>query len=175
VTAPPTPNAELAYRVLDYIDANPKLWRQAVWVGERPECGTVACFAGRTVLLSGCKLDDDLIVVDGPPELIGKTVGQAADILLGINTDLLNERNHRDPYDGLLTRKELGDIVAEIFGPRPDDTAWRECAHRADYTSAAHHERECPYHLGEVDEHGITIEPVARDYDDVPPNAGSAS
>lgn len=64
-----------------------------------------------------------------------------------------------------------GRLVAEIFGPRPepvDEQAWRECAHRADYTSAAHHERECPYHRGEVDEWGTPV-------DDVPPNAGSAS
>ena len=38
------PNAELAYRVLDHIDANPQQWDQGRWIGQA-ECGTVACFA----------------------------------------------------------------------------------------------------------------------------------
>jgi len=57
--------------------------------------------------------------------------------------------------------------VSEIEAERADE-AWRECAHGADYSSAADHERNCPYHRGEVDENGLPV-------DDVPPNAGSAS
>lgn len=70
--------------------------------------------------------------------------------------------------------KRLDDERAKAVEPRHADAdadadqAWRECAHRADYASAAEHERNCAYHRGEVDEHGLPV-------DDVPPNAGSAS
>jgi hypothetical protein len=167
----PTPNAELAYAVLDHIDAHPEQWRQGEWA---------ACFAGWAVRLSGVQLDAGTDrVFDGPAELLGLEIDEAADRLLGITTELLNEREHGDPYDGLHTRESLGSVVAEIFGTRPHDVgspdgcrrcreggltaelAWRECAYRDDYSSAAHHEGECPFHNHEVD--------------DVPPNAGSAS
>lgn len=49
------------------------------------------------------------------------------------------------------TRCVQGGLVSEM--------AWRECAHRADYDSAAHHERGCPFHNGEVDENGLTVDP----------------
>src|SRR6478752_211362 len=51
----PTPNAELAYRVLDQVDADPASWDQSKWF-YRPlgaSFGTAACFAGWTSLLSG--------------------------------------------------------------------------------------------------------------------------
>lgn len=39
MTAPTKPNAELAYAVLDQIDAHPETWDQGDW-----DCGTTACF-----------------------------------------------------------------------------------------------------------------------------------
>lgn len=114
----PTPNAALAYKVLDHIDGRPELWNQGLWVGES-DCGTVACFAGWAVLLSGCRVNADSVVIDGPPELVNLDVDQAADRLLGLDFRVLD----RDPYDGLLRRDELGEIVAEIFGPRPAATS----------------------------------------------------
>lgn len=113
-----TPNTELAYRVLDHIDAHPELWRQSSWLDES-ECGTTACFAGWAVLLSGCKVSEDEycdnVVHEGPAEVVGMSIPRAADTLLGIDPDTLPV----DPYDGLNTREELGSAVIQVFGPRP--------------------------------------------------------
>lgn len=62
----------------------------------------------------------------------------------------------------------LTDEIRRLQDQAVDEQAWRECAYRADYLTPSHHANECAYHRGE-------IEPVALDYDDVPPNAGSAS
>ncbi len=122
------PNAELAYKVLDHIDARPELWRQGIWLGES-ECGTTACFAGWAVMLSGCEVDvAGEEVLTGPAELIGRHVGSAAEVLLGIE-DL--DGDSPDPFDAILTRAELGRAVAEIFGPRPVTDAHRDDACRA--------------------------------------------
>jgi len=117
VTAP-TPNAELAYRALDHIDAHPESWDQRTW-----GCGTVACFAGWAVILSGGVLDADGYdsnVVAGPEELVGMTVEAAANRLLQAN--VWAERSDGE-VDWLFsadnTREDLGSLVAEIFGPRP--------------------------------------------------------
>lgn len=164
-----TPNAALAYRVIDQIDAHPESWAQDVW-----DCGTAACFAGWAVRLSGGSSVGN-VVTDGPAELVGRLVESAALEVLGIDEETAWEPYDRGTGDWLfspdLDRKGLGETIAEIFGPRPepvDEQSWRECAHRADYTTPAHHERECLYHRGEVDEWGLPV-------DDVPPNAGSAS
>jgi len=118
VTAPTTPNAELAWRVLDHIDAHPEQWNQGQWIGEA-ECGTVGCFAGWAVMLSGGRRDPDSGLVVGLADLDGFDVWEAADALLGIGPDYLNDRGLPDPYDGLRSRESLGEAVAEIFGPRP--------------------------------------------------------
>jgi hypothetical protein len=112
VTAPPTPNAELAYAVLDQIDAHPETWNQATW-----DCGTSACIAGWAVRLSGGRSEERFpvtVVVDGPPEIVGLEVGEAAMVLLG--SDCLTAD---DLFDSGNTRADLGRLVAEIFGPRP--------------------------------------------------------
>lgn len=108
------PNAELAYQVLDQIDAHPETWNQRVW-----DCGTAACFAGWAVRLSGCRVRTDNFlaeIVAGPKELIGRTVCDAAGVVLRSDgygpdgTDLFSPDNDREA---------LGEIVYEIFGPRP--------------------------------------------------------
>lgn len=73
-------------------------------------------------------------------------------------------RNARTDVDALKfaeKARELADALREgssVDVPERDtDETWRGCAHRADYTSAAHHERECAYHRGEVDEWGVPI------------------
>ena len=109
----PTPNADLAYRVLDQIDAYPKSWDQGLWVGESPECGTIACFAGWACLLSDVSMRDEFVLIDG--EEIH--VEEAAESLLGIGHEDLME--HGDLFCGLNSRERLGQLVAEIFGPRP--------------------------------------------------------
>ncbi len=47
-----TPNVELLDRVLDHIRMNPQEWDQKDWARET-DCGTVACFAGTAVLMTG--------------------------------------------------------------------------------------------------------------------------
>lgn len=112
------PNAELAYKVLDHIDAHPEQWCQGVWVGQA-ECGTIGCFAGWAVMLSGYTVDDAVVIEspDGATNLDGLHIETASDALLGIGDQTVRE--HGDPYCGLLKRDELGQRIAEIFGPRP--------------------------------------------------------
>lgn len=45
---PSSPDAELARKVLEHIEANPGQWNQAYWA-QRTECGTAYCFAGHVV------------------------------------------------------------------------------------------------------------------------------
>lgn len=114
-----TPNAELAYRVLDHIDAHPDSWNQGDWW-----CGTTGCFAGWAVTLSGCKIDPASGQVEhGPPDLLGRSVSGAALKLLRTPpyTDVFDEECE-DLFDGDNDREDLGRIVADLFGPRPQPT-----------------------------------------------------
>jgi hypothetical protein len=114
-----TPNSELAYQVLDHIDAHPELWRQDVYIG-KAECGTVACFAGWACLLSGDK-----------PKFWGQDWATVELVSAGMVADraqeLLRADRHADEgtdlFDQYNTREDLGRLVAEIFGPRPEPTA----------------------------------------------------
>lgn len=123
-------NAELGWAVLDHIDANPKLWRQSLFLGNT-DCGTVACYAGWAVILSGYQpvFPDPArrIFLDGiesgqvaPPGDSGDNpnnffdVGGLAEELLGITAVEAD-----DLFRGDNTREDLGRFVAEIFGPRP--------------------------------------------------------
>ena len=117
------PNAELAYRVLDHIDANPNEWKQSSW-----QCGSAACFAGWAVRLSGGILEKAPIptVVKGPEELIGLDVDQAAYQVLGIDEVAAGDLGYEEDdwlFDEGNTRDDLGRLVAAIFGPRPAVTA----------------------------------------------------
>jgi hypothetical protein len=127
VTALTQPNAELAYRVLDHIDAHPEQWLQNVWIA-KAECGTVGCVAGWTCLLSGDQPstpdeDDDpeeeTELVHVAWESDSRFIPARAAELLGIEFD-----DALWGYGGLFyahnSREKLGVLVAEIFGPRPD-------------------------------------------------------
>jgi hypothetical protein len=123
------PNAELAWRVLDHIDAHPEQWNQGLYIG-KAECGTVGCFAGWTVLLSGAQpiygattgYQTAYIEVDGR----FKHVGDYAEELLGVSRwadegtdeewDLFHEGN---------TREDLERLVGQMFGPRPTASTGR--------------------------------------------------
>jgi hypothetical protein len=120
------PNADLAWRVLDHIDAHPEQHNQKSWVS-RPDgadCGTAACFAGWTCLLSGDKPawefqadeETDRVTVDGRYD---DHVAYRAAGLLGIyyHGAELNRGHLFDPEND---RLRLGELVADIFGPRPD-------------------------------------------------------
>jgi hypothetical protein len=149
------PNAELAWRVIDHIDAHPDQHDQGHWV-RQTDCGTTACFAGWTTILSGDRpvtelpgyVDGftDVVTVDPEGRSYDLTVQARARELLGIT----HQAAH-DLFYNAMSLDDLRDAVAEIFGPRPEQVLFI----RQDGTS--------------VD---VTPEP---DEDDVPPNAGSAS
>jgi hypothetical protein len=115
------PNAELAYRVLDHIDAHPEQWDQGIWIRES-DCGTAGCFAGWAVLLAGGTVGtavsgfDPPPVTGGPREIVGRSVADAAELLLGSD----HIAGDRDLFDANNTREDLSVLVAEIFGPRPE-------------------------------------------------------
>lgn len=113
-----TPNAELAYQVLDHIDAHPEQWNQGLYIGRR-ECGTVACFAGWTVLLATHAVpaySDDTCSQTGIVRVNDRAldVSDYAAELLGIgfvDGDYLFSPSNN--------RTDLGQLVDELFGPRP--------------------------------------------------------
>lgn len=120
-----TPNAELAYRVLDHIDTHPEQHDQHVWIEQTSTCGTAACFAGWTCLIAG---DDPLFDEDDPEthEVLAEgsilPVGGRAAALLGIPYDRAVPAGNI-LFDQHNTREDLGRLVAEIFGPRPGGAA----------------------------------------------------
>jgi hypothetical protein len=124
------PNAELAYRVLDHIDAHPEQHNQAVFLRTpggmadeveaiTPEvvaqhCGTTACFAGWAALLSGLELDrfsGDAILPDGLTRDIELTARDLLNLTPPQSDELFYAAQHID---------EVRATVAEIFGPRPE-------------------------------------------------------
>lgn len=124
VTAP-TPNAELAYRVLDQIDADPKSWDQSEWYREEG-CGTVACFAGWAVKFGGY----DIALSEEQPALFGipahrfgryvhGVAGRRSFPYVAAEILRIDIEQADDLFDGSNTRENLGLLVAEIFGPRP--------------------------------------------------------
>jgi hypothetical protein len=118
-----TPNAELAYRVLDHIDADPDSWFQETWL-TRTDCGTIACFAGWTCLLSGDDpvFDDETETDTVDVAVVGlQSIPERAAHLLGIpfNRRLRFGVGHV-LFDAEHDRKSLGEAVEHYFGPRPD-------------------------------------------------------
>lgn len=123
------PNAELAYRVLDRIDAHPKQWDQGTWLYEKGNCGTVACFAGWASTLAGYEPElghwmtfhnetTRSALAMTSPSGDRMDVREAARIELGISGEQADYL-----FAGGNTREDLGEYVAEIFGPRPAVTA----------------------------------------------------
>lgn len=59
------PNVPLLSKTMDHIEAHPEEWDQSMWATRKnPQCGTIACFAGTSVLLA----DPDakmLFIADG--------------------------------------------------------------------------------------------------------------
>lgn len=131
-----TPNTQLAYAVLDHIDAHPEQWNQATW-WKQTECGTAGCFAGWAVALTGGTLRFDqwgtVHAVD--PDGGQGPVSTAALAALGINSDnydcndaddceRCNDRCCDDPdccghylFAATNTRADLQRGVEAIFGP----------------------------------------------------------
>lgn len=160
-----TPNAARAYAVLDEIDADPDSHDQQWWF-IRTECGTTACFAGRVCIQAGGKPDFGIgawATSSGSVVMPDGRIGHAGAIareLLGIDL-MLGERLFRATN----TRAALGRMVAEIFGPRPEPAPPAGPYGVADWRAP----------LTDFERRAGVVEPVALDYDDVPPNAGNAS
>lgn len=116
-----TPDAELAYKTLDLIKANPDAFNMADWFDSRDDeaielddltdggCGTTACFAGWAIALSGYKLGGGIWRGD---EHLGYSYEQFATKLLRLDPDRAN-------YLFYVQDGEIADAVAEVFGPRP--------------------------------------------------------
>ncbi|WIM97806.1 hypothetical protein ACTOB_001360 [Actinoplanes oblitus] len=123
------PNAALAYRVLDHIDAHPETWNQRKW-----DCGTTACFAGHAVRLSGGIIqgfgnsDAEVAEVtdDSARWMLGMHAQEAACHVLGIHPDTGGMADDPETgtrhwlFDAGNDRDRLGRLVAAIFGPRPE-------------------------------------------------------
>lgn len=126
-----TPNAELAYAVLDQIDAHPEQWDQKQWWITKPKCRTAGCFAGWAVQLSGGHMaqrdwSGETIVAAGLGDLDGTYVPVAAATLLGLpmeEGDPEEEAENLPLFHESNDREDLGRLVAEIFGPRPGAAA----------------------------------------------------
>jgi len=127
-----TPNAELAYAVLDHIDAHPEQWDQERWwrsadMAPGTACGTAGCFAGWAVALSGGQIargehTADARVASGLAAWAGAYVPVAAAALLGLSMEdphSEDEAENLELFDQDNTREDFGRLVAEIFGPRP--------------------------------------------------------
>jgi hypothetical protein len=114
------PNAELAYKVLDHIDAHPEQWNQGDWLG-KTSCGTAGCFAGWAVVLAGLDLlfdEPDPEFPDYSPALFVIGADGQRDIPSAAR-DVLGLKESGFLFSPVNTRKGLGIIVAELFGPRP--------------------------------------------------------
>lgn len=121
----PTPNAALAYQVLDLARASGDSFEMSSWAwsldGEpvglddltKHDCGTTACLAGWTAAVMGYKVDSAARVFDSD----GNEVSQEADLfaagILGIDADQAGRLFYSSD-------SQVGRLVAEIFGPRPD-------------------------------------------------------
>lgn len=129
-----TPNAELAYRVLDHIDLHPDEWNQKHWI-TKTESGFAGCFAGLACMLSGdeprryragfsLRRDDVIDTVVKADRTTVYVPTRAWDLL---RMDWALTSANADPYveptelwDASNTRAHLGRLVRAIFGPRPE-------------------------------------------------------
>ena len=129
------PNAPLAYKILDHIDAHPEQWNQTTWFRES-ECGTAGCFAGWAVVLTGHDIEFGspdgrgrryYASVDGDPDSL---ISEVAASELGIDGMFepclcVDEcRCCESASDALFaatnSRADLDRLVPAIFGPRPN-------------------------------------------------------
>lgn len=120
-----TPNAALAHATLDQIDAHPEIWNQASW------CGTAKCFAGWAVELSGERVTswgevNGVHVAERAAQLLGFASEAQLDVA-GLAATYPNGEPDEDDggpewelFSACNTREDLGRLVAEIFGPRPE-------------------------------------------------------
>lgn len=112
MSTPLPKNAKLAYRVLDYVTANPELLDQWSWWGE---LGT-ACFAGWTLLLTEPEVWEPVRAVQSCwNRKLRVTVEERAAALLGLDElEAIRLFMHT-------TNDELPYRIKLLFGERPTD------------------------------------------------------
>jgi hypothetical protein len=124
VTAPAKPNAELAWRTYDAINANPAHFDMDNWVQARsvatidleqltgPGCGTTACFAGWALALSGYQLTPNREVILAN-RMIPKSIPELAADLLRIGEYEAGDLFYVD------NEEFNAELIEQVFGPRP--------------------------------------------------------
>jgi hypothetical protein len=107
-----SPNLELIDAVMDHIDTHPEEWDQCEWI-----CGTVACFAGRAVLIDGWQDDRSTGYVkkNGDRRFVE---GLAEDIL-----GLSFSQSGRLFYPGN-TLDDLHSMVKQLHGAPDEQLSW---------------------------------------------------
>lgn len=132
----PTPNAELAYAVLDHIDAHPEQHDQSRWF-QKTTCGTTGCFAGWAVVLAGHHVEFDpepyrdgiqrYDTIDGDRMRTVQWVAEEDLRIAGLEVPCQTcpDCGYLDDATEALfcannTREDLGRLVEQIFGPRPE-------------------------------------------------------
>lgn len=140
--APAEPNPALAWRVLDYIEAHPERHNQSSWIDAtragmtdrvvdrndvEGSCGTTACFAGWTLLLSGATIDLEDHMAYNQVSAAWQGVARFAADLLGISEAAApcgcsdcNDRPATRLFYRAETIEDLRKAVFDVFGPRPD-------------------------------------------------------
>lgn len=120
----PTPNAELAYKVLDLTKAHPTHFDMGEWssglvdlaaLTAEPSCGTTACFAGWTVAQAGYRvhISGHIYRAEDAVYIVTSEIDRFAADLLGITEEQAEELF-------FVADDRIDEAVAEIFGPRPD-------------------------------------------------------
>ena len=114
-------NIDLLEKVCDHIQAHPELIDMTKWVREE-DCGTVACIAGHTCLLSGYKAVEGkkytmkrgverISIQDEAQKLLGLDDEQAADLFFTGNWDMTLSH----AYDKCRTPKQRAMVVVRAI------------------------------------------------------------
>lgn len=129
----PKPNAELAYRTLELIRANPEHFNMTEWSDSRLDkvglkdltappsrdaddadlCGTTACFAGWAIALSGYMVTSCAVLTADGKVVVSRDVQDFAATLLGIEYT-------ESEYLFYVENEEIDEAVEAVFGPRPE-------------------------------------------------------
>lgn len=127
------PNAELAYRTLDLIQANPEHFNMAEWSASRVNkvslkdltaptdqdvevCGSTACFAGWAIALSGYMVTTNSVLTGDGKTTVTDEVQEFAAALLGIDYE-------DSEYLFFVEDEGISQAVEKVFGPRPEPTS----------------------------------------------------
>lgn len=113
-----TPNLDLIERTLQRIEARPELFDMLTFGEKRGECGTVACFAGHAMLVSGYALSASYLYYRPDGTCVDDIESEAAD-LLGFG----RPRALRLFYALIRTPAQLRDLVEDEIGPWIRSTA----------------------------------------------------